>query len=71
MVIPSGMVGGIVSSLTTASLRCAVCLVTSITYGVSLDGSVHVLFVAHVTDDGQRLAAGLLDLLGGGVHGAG
>jgi hypothetical protein len=36
-----------------------------------LDGTLHVLFAAHVADHGQRLAAGGFDLGGRGVHGAG
>ena len=36
-----------------------------------VDGALHVLFLAHVTDHGDALAAGGFDLGDGGVHGAG
>ena len=36
-----------------------------------VDGALHVLFLAHVADHGDALAARGLDLGDGGVHGAG
>jgi len=40
-------------------------------FDCGVDGALHVLFLAHVADDGHALAAGGFDVGDGGMHGAG